>query len=289
MGTKDVTEKILEDYNDVFADIANVLLFHGEERIRPDDLRNSSVHSMYKADDSKVHEQERDVAKIWTPYNIQLAFIGYENQTKVYKLMPFRAIGYDGATYKSQLQKDNKSIIPVITIVLYFGSTHWNAPQNLKSLVHIPEGLEEYVNDYKINVFEIAWLPEETISKFKSDFGVVARFFTNKRKNPEYIPDDRTTIKHVDEVLKLFSVIAKDQRYEDVLKSEDFKEVRNMCDVAERIEQRGIKQGIEQGQNLLIKAARLLEDGETPEQLLANNFDKDTIVKAQQMISIIKK
>ncbi len=31
MGTKDVTEKILEDYNDVFADIANVLLFQGKE------------------------------------------------------------------------------------------------------------------------------------------------------------------------------------------------------------------------------------------------------------------
>ena len=29
MGTKDVTEKILEDHNDVFADIANVLLFQG--------------------------------------------------------------------------------------------------------------------------------------------------------------------------------------------------------------------------------------------------------------------
>ena len=67
MGTKDVTEKILEDYNDVFADIANVLLFQGKERIKPNDLRNSSVYSMYKADDTKVHEQERDVAKIWMP------------------------------------------------------------------------------------------------------------------------------------------------------------------------------------------------------------------------------
>lgn len=27
MGQKDITEKLLEDYNDVFADIVNVLLF----------------------------------------------------------------------------------------------------------------------------------------------------------------------------------------------------------------------------------------------------------------------
>ena len=29
MGEKDITEKILEDYNDVFADIINGLLFQG--------------------------------------------------------------------------------------------------------------------------------------------------------------------------------------------------------------------------------------------------------------------
>lgn len=30
MGEKDITEKILADYNDVFADIVNVLLFGGK-------------------------------------------------------------------------------------------------------------------------------------------------------------------------------------------------------------------------------------------------------------------
>lgn len=182
------------------------------------------------------------------------------------------------------LQKENDTIIPVVTIVLYFGSKHWNAPKNLKSLVNIPVVLEEYVNDYEIHVFEIAWLSEETISKFKSDFGVVARFFANKRKNPEYVPDDKTKIRHVDEVLKLLSVIAKDHRYEDVLKSDEFKEVQNMCDVAERIE----KKGMEQGQDLLIEAARRLRNGESPEQLWEKDFDKETIAKAQQMLSILK-
>ena len=31
LGAKDITEKILADYNDVFADIENVLLFQGEQ------------------------------------------------------------------------------------------------------------------------------------------------------------------------------------------------------------------------------------------------------------------
>lgn len=30
MGIKDLTEKILKDYNDIFADIVNVLVFKGK-------------------------------------------------------------------------------------------------------------------------------------------------------------------------------------------------------------------------------------------------------------------
>ena len=63
MGDKDLTEKILEDYNDVFADIINVLLFNGQQKVKPTSLENSAVHSQYKAEDNKLHEQERDVSK----------------------------------------------------------------------------------------------------------------------------------------------------------------------------------------------------------------------------------
>ena len=38
MGQKDITEKLLEDYNDVFADIINGLIFKGEQRILPESL-----------------------------------------------------------------------------------------------------------------------------------------------------------------------------------------------------------------------------------------------------------
>ena len=38
MGEIDITEKILLTYNDVFADIVNVLLFDGDQLVRPEDL-----------------------------------------------------------------------------------------------------------------------------------------------------------------------------------------------------------------------------------------------------------
>ena len=43
MAEKDITEKILADYNDVFADIVNVLLFNGEQVISPDDRRFEEI------------------------------------------------------------------------------------------------------------------------------------------------------------------------------------------------------------------------------------------------------
>lgn len=50
MAEKDVTQKILESYNDVFADIVNVLLFDGEQVIAPDELEDQAPRAYYKAD-----------------------------------------------------------------------------------------------------------------------------------------------------------------------------------------------------------------------------------------------
>jgi hypothetical protein len=260
MGQKDITEKILEDYNDVFADIMNVLIFHGEQRIKPSSLKRTSVHSMYKADDSRVHEQERDIAKLWRDGRVNLALCGIENETAIEKLMPVRVFGYEGASYREQILQRKRKIIPVVTVVLYFGTKHWRQPKNIKSLMNIPEGLEDYVNDCKIHVFEVSWLTDEQIAMFKSDFKIVANFFVNKRRNKNYIPDDKTTMKHVDEVLKLLSVMTGDHGYEEILMDDRKGRVKNMCDVADRLR----NEGREQGEDRLGKLIQLLlEAGRT--------------------------
>ena len=162
--------------------------------------------------------------------------------------MPFRIVGYDGAAYRSQLQQERKRMLPVVTIVLYFGTDrHWNSRKKIKELMEIPRCLDTYVNDYQMHVFEVAWLTEEQISHFRSDFKVVANFFVQKRKNKDYIPDDPTEIRHVDEVLKLLKVMTGDRRYEEIFRKK--KGVRSMCDVAERLEKMGIAKGIEIGRS----------------------------------------
>ena len=56
MGAKDMTENYLEAYNDVFADIVNVLLFQGKRLVNPKQLRNSRAHAVYKADGEQIYQ-----------------------------------------------------------------------------------------------------------------------------------------------------------------------------------------------------------------------------------------
>lgn len=247
MGQKDITEKVLEEHNDVFADIINGLLFDGNQEVKPEALENTTVHAQYKAEDDQIHELERDITKYWKEEEVELAICGIENQSTIEKNMPFRVIGYDGMAYRGQLQEKRKKVLPVVTVVLYFGTErHWNSKKNIKSLMEIPVHLDKFVNDYQMHVFEVAWLTEEQISHFHSDFRIVANFFANKRKNKDYIPDDPTEIKYVDEVLKLLQVVTGDKRYKEIF-SKKKEGVRSMCDVAERLEKMGWEKGIQQG------------------------------------------
>ena len=117
----------------------------------------------------------------------------------------------------------------------------------LHEALHVPDLFKPYVPDIKINLFEIAWLSREIIEKFKSDFRIVADYFVQKQEKDDYIPRPDDFI-HVQETLQLLRVMTGDYRFEDILNDSSEKgAVKNMCDVLDRAEMRGIQQGIQQG------------------------------------------
>ena len=248
MKDKDITQKVLEKYNDVFADILNVLLFNGRDVVEESTLTDALPMSMLKID-GRVRSQERDIAKYWRKSKINVALFGLENQTTPNKLMPLRVLGYDGAEYVKQSRKENidKAKYPVITLVLYLGyEKEWNYPKTLFEVLDIDEDIKPYVNDFKINLFEIAYLDKEKINLFKSDFRILADYLYQMRENRDYIADE-TTIEHVEELLTLMSAMTGDNRFEETINDLKGKEKINMCEVLDRVEARGIEKGIEQG------------------------------------------
>ncbi len=242
MGQYDTREKLLEEYNDVFADIFNVLVFQ-EEILDSEKLKDGPIESIYKAENGDYREQRRDVLKTYLDScQMEIAFLGVENQTYIDKYMPVRIMGYDYAKYRSQIDIDKFPLLPSITIVLNFSNRQWVNCKRLSDIVSIPNTFKPYVQDYEIRVFDIAFLDEEVINQFQSDFKLIARFFKNRRLGMNPL-NDTTEIHHLTELIDFLTVFTNDARYEQTksrleeLKKKGVKV--SMCWVAQELWEKG--------------------------------------------------
>ena len=83
----------------------------------------------------------------------------------------------------------------------------------------------------------------------RSDFGIVADYLVQKQRTGTYIGSTQA-LEHVQETLSLMSVMTGDARFEETLietESDGKKEMKNMCEVLDRIEERGIAIGEARG------------------------------------------
>ncbi len=215
MPNKDILEKVLVGYNDVFADIVNGLLFYGHEVVKGTELEKGLPREPYPVGET-WHDQERDVIKYWKNGEIRLAVLGMENQTAVDYDLPLKVIGRDGVAYIAQVNNVKgvhwqRERYPVVTIVLYFGKGHWTGPKSLKECLVIPDELDPYVNDYRVIVCEVGQMTQEELSRFNSDFRLIAEYLVSERKGMDFdLPDQK--VEHVTEVLGLLKDIVGDER-----------------------------------------------------------------------------
>ncbi len=227
---------MLELFPDVFADIINVLVYQGEPVVREEKLIDRSGVYVYQSEEQRIRQKERDVLMVDSGGEQAYVLYGLENQMKINQVMPVRVMGYDFASYDreiSRLKGENRSagreadyamelhqeqkLMPVLTLVLYFGMKPWTGPRSLRDVLSIPDALDSFMPDYSIspppnrrhafrdakcaarlsrdgwsigsrrmkvyaiNVIQVADLPLETIEKFTSDFQIAARWFRDKR------------------------------------------------------------------------------------------------------------
>lgn len=249
MAQKDISEKYLEEYPDVFADIVNVLVL-GKNYINPDNLYNGPTESIYKSEcGTGIREHRRDVSKYYIRNKKVIALFGIENQSTIDKDMAIRIMGYDYSSYRSQIDI-GKNRYPVITVLLNFTDKKWNVPTSLEDIFEYPAEWSEYIPDYRIKVIDVAYLSKDTRNKLNSDFKIVADFFAERRSNKKYRPSDEE-IKHEMAVLNMIRVFTGDKRYDEIKAAIKLKkergEVVSMCSFADEMENRGIQKGIRQG------------------------------------------
>ena len=129
--------------------------------------------------------------------------------------MPARILSYDGQSYRTQMIGDSsKQLYPAITLVLYFGLEHWNYSKHLAQMLRIPEKFQAFVSDY----------------------------FVQMQTTKNYVPSPESIL-HKDATLKLLSVLTGDHRFEDVAKELPTNGGVSMCEVLDRIEEKGEVKG----------------------------------------------
>ena len=113
-------------------------------------------------------------------------------------------------------------------------------------MLEVDENLKPYVSDYRINVFDIAFLDREKIELFKSDFRMLADYLYQMRTTNSY-KGDESNIKHVDEILMLMSAMSGFKNVENIIKVAHERKVSNMKGFFELAEEKGLEKGLELG------------------------------------------
>ena len=281
---KDITQKELEGYNDVFADIYNELIFGGKQVLREEDLIALPTESFTRNTDGTVHQGLRDVRKADKRNGEYRLIWCIENQSGTDNTMPERIMGYEYAAYEEQikaLMAENKKknisavtrrlhahqkLAPVVTVVMNWSEEEWTGPRCLHDMLEFPEELEEelrpLVSDYSFHLIEMARLPEEVRRRFRSDFRILAEYAAT-RKEPEkweeFLQTDSLRMLHPEEVLDALKAVSGDIRYGQImnqLTKREKEEGVKMCVVAEKLERIGIEKGMQEGHRRGVQEGR---------------------------------
>ena len=156
--------------NDVnFASFINVVVFEGEQLIRPENLVRYENDTAFIINDSKRIEDKkrrRDIV-VKSDINGIYCILGVEHQSSVDQAMVVICAIYEMLEYLKQLEnKEYKRLVPQIMVVFYTGPKKWNVPVKLSDYFKIPEELKKYFNDWKIILVDVK---EMDTSKIKDE------------------------------------------------------------------------------------------------------------------------
>lgn len=216
MGQKDLTQKDLESYPDVFADTINSLLYEGKQVLLPQDLQPAPTETLYHGTGNFLRNQFHDVSQYVVQDGRVKAQYTLENESNASGKMILRRAGYEGAVYRNQYEKQTKDIFPIISSVLHWGKRRWEAPNNLKDLLkkqNLPESTMNLIDNIQLRVYNMRFLSREVRERFTSDMRIVVDYLAEEDK---YIPTNQPIL-HVEAFLRMMTELSDDFRYEEII------------------------------------------------------------------------
>ncbi|MCD8073654.1 MAG: hypothetical protein LUF27_01220 [Lachnospiraceae bacterium] len=173
-----------------------------KEENAEEEATSSGKRKRKKKQPNEAVQRYRDAVRTAAvKYDDHFAYVilGIEAQTHIHYAMPVRNLLYDGLQYAAQVEQlRNKHklsgdqsitdeflsgfyrgdrLLPVITLVIYFGSKPWDGALSLMELLDIPdERALPFIQDYKVFLIEPAKMTDDDFNKFSTNLGKVLKF-----------------------------------------------------------------------------------------------------------------
>ena len=283
MGKKDVVSKIYLGAADRIADLLNNELFEGRCVVAARDIieLDSTAASTLKDEDNIV--DVRVVAKDLVRkvhFGIQVILFAIEEQSDIHYAMPLKMMNGDAAFYdkqwnrirrKHQKKKDlsgaeyisgfgrEDHLIPVFSVVLYFGEQEWDGPMRLKEMMALntlPKEVSEKIMDYPIHLIDVRRYPyaERFHTDLKLVFGFLQRA-SQPEELTEFINENTKEFSGLTEdAYDMIASMSKTRELRKLKNNVEQKEDYNMCKAIDMMvaagEKRGEKRGIEIDRNI---------------------------------------
>ena len=284
MGKSDLASKNWLQDRRRYADLFNGVIFGGRQMIQAEELEPISGEADVILTDKDGKEQKiqryRDIVMKWKK-GIHLAVCACENQKNVHYAMPVRIMLYDGLSYVNQmdqiwkLHEQDKStknveseewlskfrrddrLIPVISIVFYYGSKEWDAATSLYDMLDFPEGseeinlLEEYIPNYRINLLDAGKV--EHVERFKTDLQELfqmLKYREEKEKLAQYVTDHRDYFGNIDRdtFLAFGEFLQAGKFWKNIIpKTNQNGGKIDMCKALQDLYDEGVEHGMERG------------------------------------------
>lgn len=290
-----------------FADLVNGVLFGGARQLDPQDLTLVADSSgvVYAGPDGvrRTLERHRDVT-MRAGDGQRFAVIALENQAEVHYAMPVRSMLYDALDYVDQVRKITQGyresgetltgaellsglrkedrLVPVVTIVLYWGTGDWDGCKSIHELLGLKEAvkktgaekqaeigvgpglqnLAKYIPDYQINLVNAA--DPGNLTRFQTHlqqiFSVI-KYNRDKDQLYRYVHENREALRRMGETptLALLSVIGEQKRLMQLLEKSE-KEEPDMCKAIDDLIADGEKRGAARLSTLI---GKLLDENRT--------------------------
>lgn len=253
----------------------------------------------------ETKQKFRDVLKktvIMQDDKLTYLIFGIENQTDIHYAMPVRNMIYDALQYGRQVDetaakhredkdweneqeylsgfKKTDKLLPVITLVLHFGTEPWDGPESLHEMLTIPDPrLVPYIQDYKIHLIDPARLTEKDLEKFQSSLREVLgciKYSGNKEKYTNYITNNpRMSLDPAaNRVIRTVTNIPKTRNEEE--QEEDNMEIcKAWKDMMDEMMEKGESKGMIIGRN----EGKSEESERIVSNMLKNDFQPEEIAR----------